>query len=171
MKILLHICCGPCSLFPIDDLKSAYPDIVIDAIFYNPNIHPLDEFEKRLGGAITATAAKDVPLIIFKDFDQPRWDNFAGSDLERCAMCYSTRLGFVSKYAADNGYTHFTTSLLVSPYQKHDLIAQTGAEFAKLNGIEFLSRDFRPGFRNGQNQARELGIYRQKYCGCLRGKE
>lgn len=168
-KILLHICCGPCSLFPINDLKSFLKDekYSITGIFYNPNIHPVEEHLKRMEGAVTASLNKGIELIKFDDFDQLKWESFKELGNERCNLCYKMRLMFVAKYAAENGFTHFTTSLLVSPYQNHQLICQTAIMAAEKFGVEFLYRDFRPGFRLGQSEAKTLGIYRQKYCGCI----
>jgi predicted adenine nucleotide alpha hydrolase (AANH) superfamily ATPase len=82
-------------------------------------------------------------------------------------MCYSLRLDKVAKYAKDNGFDAFTTSLLVSPYQKHDLIKELGEKFALKYNIKFYYQDFRPFFREGQAMAKEMGLYRQKYCGCI----
>ena len=95
------------------------------------------------------------------------------NDLEnRCAKyCYKVRLEQTAKFAKENGYDAFTTTLLISPYQKHEVLKQVGQEIAEEYGLTFLYRDFRPGFRAGQNEARELGLYMQKYCGCVFSEE
>jgi predicted adenine nucleotide alpha hydrolase (AANH) superfamily ATPase len=85
----------------------------------------------------------------------------------RCHKCYTLRLEKAAKYAVENGFDAFTTSLLVSPYQKHDLIKELGDHYASEYGVEFIYRDFRPGFRQGQQMAKDMGLYRQKYCGCI----
>ena len=85
----------------------------------------------------------------------------------RCEMCYDIRMDHVAKFAADNGYESFCTTLLVSPYQQHDRIAQISDEKASRYGVKFDYIDFRPGFRQGQDMAREIGLYRQKFCGCI----
>ena len=90
-------------------------------------------------------------------------------DLEhRCTnYCYRVRLEQTAKYAKEHGYDHITTTLLVSPYQNHEAIIEAGKEIANYYGLTFLDRDFRVGFRKGQEKAKELGLYRQKYCGCI----
>lgn len=94
-------------------------------------------------------------------------DNIDG----RCAYCYRVRMEETAKYAAEHGFDSFTTSLLISPYQKHDAIAAIAQEMGQQYGVEFLYRDFRPLFREGQDFAREHGFYMQKYCGCIFSEE
>ena len=89
----------------------------------------------------------------------------------RCAHCYTIRLGTAAKYASEHGYEAFTSSLLISPYQNHELLKAVGETMARKYGVEFLYRDFRPGFRAGQAKAREMGLYLQKYCGCIFSEE
>ncbi len=167
MKLLLHICCGPCSLSVIDQLR-AFTDCPLEGLFANPNIHPYEEFLRRRESTALACTAKQVPLHVLEDFDQKKWETFADSDELRCKMCYTVRMNLAAEYAARHGFTHFTTTLLVSPYQNHALLQQVCREAGERCGVDFLYRDFRPGFRPGQQQARELGLYRQKYCGCIR---
>ena len=85
--------------------------------------------------------------------------------------CYTIRLGTAAKYASEHGYEAFTSSLLISPYQNHELLKAVGETMARKYGVEFLYRDFRPGFRAGQAKAREMGLYLQKYCGCIFSEE
>ena len=172
MKILLHICCGPCSLYVIDHLRNMFgKETEIVGLYFNPNIHPLDEFERRKNSTIEACKAKDIDLVIFDDYDIDTWDNFNGEKDDRCKMCYNIRLEGAGVFAFDNDFTYFTTTLLVSPYQNHEAINEVGRRIASENGIEFLDIDFSIGFRKGQNEARELGLYRQKYCGCIKSLE
>lgn len=89
----------------------------------------------------------------------------------RCVECYRMRMDATAQYAAENGYTHFASTLFVSPYQNHELLRQCAEEAAEKYGVEFLYRDFRPRFREGQERARELGLYMQKYCGCVFSEE
>lgn len=170
MKLLLHICCGPCSLYVIDNLREylAYEEHTITGIYANPNIHPYDEFIRRKESTAAACSYKDIPFIVLDDFDMEKWENFSGEREKRCEMCYTIRLNRVCNYAKENGFTHFTTTLLVSPYQDHMMIKAIGEKLAKENDIEFLFRDFSVGFREGQKQARDIGLYRQKYCGCIK---
>jgi len=172
MKLLLHICCGPCSLYVIDELQRTYPELKESnnflALYANPNIHPYEEFTRRRDNAKLACDYKNVNMDYLLDFDQDKWENFNGNCCQRCEMCYITRLTLAASYAVTHGFTHYTTSLLVSPYQNFDLINKLGVDIGKKYGVEFIEKDFRPGFREGQKQAKELGLYRQKYCGCIR---
>ena len=95
-----------------------------------------------------------------------------GGDFDgRCPVCYRLRMRSAARYAAENGFTHFTTTLLISPYQNHELLAQTAREAGEEFGVAFLYRDFRPSFREGQDRARAMGLYMQKYCGCIFSEE
>ena len=89
----------------------------------------------------------------------------------RCGKCYGLRLEQTARYAALHGFDSFSSTLFVSPYQNHELLRQTAEEMARRYGVAFLYRDFRPGFRQGQQEARELGLYMQKYCGCVFSEE
>lgn len=166
MKLLMHMCCAPCSTYPLSQLRQEGIEPV--GVFYNPNIHPIEEFERRRDTVKQFAEIKNLKVEYFDDFRQPDWENFTGPVEARCTMCYTIRLRKVAELAANGKYDAFTTSLLVSPYQKHDLIKELGEKFAAQYGVEFYYRDFRPGFRKGQQEARELGLYRQKYCGCIR---
>lgn len=170
MNLLLHVCCGPCSLYVIDDLRDYFKDenIEITGFFANPNIHPYDEFLRRKENAEIACKNKEIPLVCVDDFDMETWENYSQSRANRCKMCYTTRLERVCNYAKENGFTHFTTTLLVSPYQDHNVIREVGERLASERGINFVYRDFSVGFREGQKEAREMGLYRQKYCGCIK---
>jgi len=169
-NLLIHICCAPCLAYPyevLEEMKRQGEVESIAGIFYNPNIHPEDEFERRMDAVRTFSEMKDLPVEYFADFEMRKWLDFKGAKDERCLMCYSGRLEKTAAYAAANGFDAFTTSLLVSPYQKHDLIRSIGEELARKYGLHFHYRDFREGYRHGQNIARDMGLYRQKYCGCV----
>ena len=165
MKLMMHMCCAPCSTYPLSVLRQEGIEPV--GVFYNPNIHPIEEFERRRSTVEQFAAIKGLEVQYYNDFRQPDWEAFSGPGEARCTMCYTTRLKKVAELAAEQGFDAFTTSLLVSPYQKHDLIKHLGEKYADLYGIQFYYRDFRPGFRQGQKEAKDLGLYRQKYCGCI----
>lgn len=165
MKLLMHMCCAPCAVYPIGLLRSEGIDA--DGLFYNPNIHPIEEYDHRKQTVEEYSKIIDLNVHYIDGFMQKEWESFSGSELDRCTMCYTIRLDKAAKFAAENGYDALTTSLLVSPYQKHDLIHELGEKAAKKAGIEFYYRDFRDGFRKGQQEAREMGLYRQKFCGCI----
>jgi len=165
MALLMHMCCAPCACYPVALLRGEGVEPV--GFFYNPNIHPLDEYEHRREtvGQYAGLAGLDVRYL--PGFMQGRWEAFAGEEAARCAMCYGLRLDAAAKYAAENGFEAFSTTLLVSPYQRHELIREVAAAAGKRHGVDFYYRDFRPGFRQGQAMAKDLGLYRQKYCGCI----
>lgn len=173
MKLLLHICCGPCSLYVIDHLRNKMDNVPADSeitgYYYNPNIHPYDEIIKRAVNAKVTCDYKGIPLITDLSYDIAPWKSFEGHSGERCVMCYKERFEKTAAYAKANGYTHFTSTLFVSPYQNHEAMTREAKAAAEKYGVEFLKgSDFTLGFREGQQQARELGLYRQKYCGCIR---
>ena len=166
MKVLMHMCCAPCSIYPVDSLLAG--GYRLEGLFYNPNIHPREEYEKRRENVRIYSDIRNLKVNYIDDFRQKEWESFDGREPARCTMCYGIRMDKAASYAAANGFDAFTTSLLVSPYQKHDLIKEVSEKYAEKYGIKFLYVDFRPGFRQGQQQARELGLYRQKYCGCIK---
>lgn len=167
-KILLHICCGPCSLYCIDDLRARYPESEIAGLYANPNIHPYEEFLRRQESTRMACAYKDIPVVFLPDYDQEKWEAYEEGDPACCEMCYRTRMEMTAAYAKEHGFQAFTSTLFVSPYQNHELMAEICREMAEKYGVTYLHCDFRPGFRKGQQEAREIGLYRQKYCGCIR---
>ena len=101
------------------------------------------------------------------EYMQKKWESYGENVEERCMMCYKTRLERTVLYAKNNGYEYFTTTLLVSPYQKHECIKELSFELGEKNNIKFYYDDFRDGFRYGQKKAKDMGLYRQKYCGCI----
>ncbi|MCR4434906.1 MAG: epoxyqueuosine reductase QueH [Clostridiales bacterium] len=165
MKLLLHMCCAPCSVYPARVLQEE--GVSFEGFFYNPNIHPRDEFIKRRENVEKFSLQKGIRVSYTDDFKQDVWENFKGSGDERCRMCYSLRLDRAAAFSKEHGFDAFTTTLLVSPYQKHDLIKELGGKFAERYGVGFYYRDFRPGFRQGQQEAKEMGLYRQRFCGCI----
>lgn len=165
MKLLLHMCCGPCSTYPIQELlKEGFE---IQGFFYNPNIHPIEEHSRRKENVEKLSSITNIPVIYDDEFRQDEWEGLKDIGEARCTRCYSLRLQNIARYAAENGYDAFTTTLLVSPYQKHALIKELGEFYANKYGVDFAYRDFRPGFRQGQQMAKEMDLYRQKYCGCI----
>ncbi len=163
-KMLLHLCCGPCGEYPTELLKS-YEKYDITLYFYNPNIQPEKEWYRRLEGAMRLAEIRKLPILVEEKCDPRTWCSY-GRTIERCAFCYDHRFERVAEYAKENDFDVFTTTLLVSPYQKHDLIHAAGKRNAEKFGVSYLEVDFTEGFRKGQQMAREDGLYRQKYCGC-----
>ena len=170
MKLLMHICCAPCANMPIDALRADGIDLT--GYWYNPNIHPFTEYRARRNCLQEYAKTIELPLLMRDDYGlRPFVREVAGDIAGRCVKCYEMRLEQAAKFASENGFSSFTSTLFVSPYQQHERMAEIAARAGKKWGVEFLYRDFRPGFRGGQQQARELGLYMQKYCGCIFSEE
>ncbi|MDR0494575.1 MAG: epoxyqueuosine reductase QueH [Treponema sp.] len=172
MKLLFHCCCGPCATGCIESLVAE--GITPILFWYNPNIHPTTEYRNRRDALSALAAAKNLELEMADAYGLRSFLKETGTRTEapeRCEVCYRMRLTKTAEYAAEKGFDAFSTSLLISPYQQHDVIRRIGEELATHYGLEFLYRDFRPLFREGQAQARALGLYMQKYCGCIYGEE
>ena len=170
MKTLLHICCAPCSVACVDVLRQE--NIDFDGFWYNPNIQPFTEYNNRRNALIEFAKSERFDLIADDEYNLKQFaKNTAPDYTDRCSFCYDMRLSRAAEYAKNNGYESFTSTLFISPYQNHDLMRDIAEKYAKKFDIEFLYRDFRPYFRDGQNKAREIGLYMQKYCGCVFSEE
>lgn len=169
-KTLLHICCAPCSVSCIETLRSEGIEPV--GFWYNPNIHPVTEYRARRDTLIEYAKNINMELHLQDDYGLRDFVRAVYPTLEnRCAMCYEMRMVEAARFACEKGLDSFSTTLLISPYQNHELIIETAEQAAKKFGIKFLYRDFRPFFREGQKKAREMGFYMQKYCGCIFSEE
>lgn len=169
-KTLLHTCCAPCSITCIDQLR----EDGIEPVSYwnNPNIHPWTEYRQRRDAWVAYTKSVGVKRIQEGDYGiRPFTAAVASHPDARCGYCYSVRLEAAASCAAANGFSSFTTTLLVSPYQNRELILATGFAMAEKYHVEFLPYDFRPRFKEGQERARALELYMQKYCGCIYSEE
>ena len=171
MKLLMHTCCAPCSIYCIDSLKKE--GIEPTLYWFNPNIHPYMEYKARRDTLIKYAEMINLKLIIDENYGLKEFCQNVISDLKnRCAnYCYRVRIEQTAKFAKENGYDAFTSTLFVSPYQQHEKLKEICEEISKKYDIEFVYRDFRVGFREGQNKARELDLYMQKYCGCIFSEE
>lgn len=167
MKLLMHTCCAPCSVYCIDRLREE--GIEPTVYWYNPNIHPYKEYEARRDCLKKYTNSINVEAIFEEDYGLREFCKNVIDDLgNRCVnYCYRVRLEKTVQFAKQNGYDTFTSTLFVSPYQKHEELKKICEELAERYNINFLYIDFRVGFREGQAKARELGLYMQKYCGCI----
>ena len=170
MKILFHMCCGPCSVYPVKKLRDEGHEL--HGIFYNPNIHPYTEYKLRLEAAKKFCEIVNMPLIILDEYDIQKFLRSTSyrEDI-RCQMCYSLRLERVASVAKNGNFDGFTTSLLVSPFQKHEMIKNIGNQAYNKYGIDFLYYDFRDGFKEGREGARGMELYSQQYCGCIYSEE
>ncbi len=168
MKLLLHVCCGPCAAWPARDLLGQGQDLL--GFFFNPNVHPYQEHQKRLEAARELARQMEFPLLVSEGYHPERYFRdvvFHEQEGERCRFCYTLRLWEAAARAREAGCAGFTTSLLISPYQKHDLIRAIGTEIGERSGVPFIYYDWRLDYYEGRRQAREMGLYSQRYCGCL----
>jgi predicted adenine nucleotide alpha hydrolase (AANH) superfamily ATPase len=165
-RVLLHICCGPCATYPLPWLQEA--GYAVTGYFYNPNIHPYTEYARREEGACRYAELRQIKLIVDPDYQPLQYfQAIAYRESRRCFLCYQMRLEQTAHIARRGGFDYFTTTLLVSKYQKHDLIKELGTAAAEKYGVPFLYHDFREGFALTGERSRALGLYRQSYCGCL----
>lgn len=169
-KLLLHSCCGPCSTWVIEVLKRDY-DLTI--FYTNSNIYPHSEYQKRLEEQ--KRYAKIVGIDVIEDvYDEKEFLQFVkGLEFEkeggeRCKKCFEFRLKRTAKFAKENNFEVFSTTLTVSPHKDFEIINQIGKEIADMNHLEFLEGNFKKqnGFKNSIEISKKYDIYRQNYCGC-----
>ncbi len=168
MKLLLHCCCAPCAVAPLAKLHEDGHDIL--PWFYNPNIHPAQEYKKRRNTFIEYTTSLGLPAVVVDEYGLVDFVKAVADDpgqANRCPHCYRIRLTAAAQAAKEQGMDAFSTTLLISPYQQHELLHQIGEEIASTWQIPFYYEDFRPLFRIGQEKAKALELYRQGYCGCI----
>ncbi len=145
MRILVHVCCAPCFTHPHKRLEEEGHEVT--GFFYNPNIHPYQEYRSRRD-ALEKYVEFNAAKVIYKDgYDIEGYLRSALGAKDRCMSCYTLRLAETAKTARSLGFDAFTTTLLISPYQKHEMIAEVGKKIADENGIEFYYEDFREGYR------------------------
>jgi hypothetical protein len=164
-NILLHVCCAPCLIYPLEALESK--GFKVSGFFYNPNIHPFSEYTNRKQAL--AVLREDIEVLFpeYKPEEFFQAVNLKETNPGRCLICWELRLRKTAKVGKESGCTHFTTTLLVSPYQDQEALKDIGSNIAKEEGINFYYEDFRPGFRKAHDAAKAKGIYCQKYCGCI----
>jgi len=165
VKLLLHTCCGPCSIYPIEQLGQEYN---VSAFFFNPNIHPFQEFKKRRNSLREFCEQRRIPIVDLGSYGLKEFlRKTVFHEEQRCAICYQWRMEETAARAAKDGFGAFSTTLLYSRYQNHEKLKQCGFTLAKQYNIEFIYRDFRQGWQYGIDRSIELGMYRQPYCGCI----
>jgi len=166
MKLLIHICCAPCTVYPLRILRSHGHDIF--GLFYNPNIHPYLEYKKRFDTLKTYAAQERMPLLFAKEYPVEDFlRKVAFREADRCRYCYYDRLAYTVRLAKSGNYDGFTTTLLYSKYQNHEMVKNIGESLANDHRIAFYYNDFREGWTEGVRISKEIGLYRQPYCGCI----
>jgi epoxyqueuosine reductase len=166
MKLLLHVCCANCAFSPLKMFSDEGHEVF--GYWYNPNIHPFTEYHKRLEAVKFLEEKRAFPVFYHDSYDLEKFLKAAIQDVDnRCSFCYKIRLIKTAAYAKENHFDGFTTTLLASPHQKHESIREIGEKIGSDLGIKFFYRDFRPGFYEGKEEGKKLGLYSQKYCGCI----
>ena len=171
-SVLLHLCCGPCGLMPARALRAE--GFAVTGVFYNPNIHPLKEYLLRRAALLEAAQRLDLPLL-WPDperaaWDLPQWLYAVPASADRnvrCRACYALRFEYVARWAEQEHFDAFSSSLLYSRRQAHAIIAEEGEKAARRYNTVFLYRDFRPAWQEGIDLSRQWGLYRQQYCACM----
>jgi predicted adenine nucleotide alpha hydrolase (AANH) superfamily ATPase len=166
MRILLHTCCGPCTIYPLKRLRQE--GWQVHGYFYNPHIQPYQEFEKRLATLESFAQREELEIIVRNDYELERFfRQVAFREHQRCIYCYAIRIEAVARLAKKSRFDAFTTTLLYSKRQRHDLVRDLAQEASQKYGIAFYYENFRKGWREGQELAGRQGMYRQQYCGCI----
>ncbi|MCK4244857.1 MAG: epoxyqueuosine reductase QueH [Candidatus Omnitrophica bacterium] len=168
-RILLHICCAGCACYPYQKLKEEGFEVV--GFWYNPNIQPYEEYRRRL--MATGYFAQATSLKLITDTDYPL-KNFLKGILAkeeakevRCSFCYEMRMERAARSAKERGFDYFTTTLLYSKFQQHNLIKELGEKLGEKYDVNFYYEDFREGWKEGITLSKKMGLYRQQYCGCI----
>jgi predicted adenine nucleotide alpha hydrolase (AANH) superfamily ATPase len=168
-RILLHVCCAPCATYVVKRLRElAFDDVT--GSWYNPNVHPFGEHEKRRETLAEYAQQIDLPVIWepgYEIVDFLQAINGRERYRERCAVCYRMRLERTAQVAAREGFDAYTTTLLISPYQDQETIRAIGQESAALYGVTFFFENFRRGWTERGEMTRENRLYSQRYCGCV----
>ena len=166
MKVLLHICCANCAIYPVKTIRKKGLDVM--GFFYRHNIHPYTECLKRQEALQYYADRINLKMIYQEGYDLEGFiQNVVFREAERCNYCYHDRLRSTAMLAKRGKFDYFSTTLLYSKHQKHDLIRSMGESIGKSAGVEFLYQDFREGWKEGIECSKQMGLYRQQYCGCI----
>ena len=166
MKILVHICCAPCAIVPVETLGGS--GFTVMGYFYRHNIHPYTECMRRQDTLTEWDGSTGLRVICQEGYDMEGFiRNVVFREADRCTYCYHDRLRATALVARKGKFDCFTTTLLYSKFQKHDLIRSMGEAAGKSAGVPFHYVDFRKGWKEGIARSKEAGMYRQQYCGCI----
>ena len=173
-KLLLHSCCGPCSSSVIERLKD---DFDITVLYYNPNIEPFEEYEKRKNEQMRLLDIYHIKHMDIDYLNEEYRSKVIGHENDkengtRCHLCYELRLEKTAKLAKENGFDYFCTTLTVSPYKSSPVINEIGLKLEEKYHIDYLVSDFKKeeGYKRSIELSKEYNLYRQDYCGCLYSK-
>lgn len=166
MRVLFHICCAPCAIYPIKEMRSNGMEVT--GYFFNHNIHPYQEYGRRLETVRQYADLVDLEVIYRDEYLLEEFlAAVATHPAERCLYCYSSRLAAAAVLAAEKGFDAYSSSLLYSRYQQHEAIKELGEKIGERYGIAFHYSDYRRGWKEGIDISKKMGLYRQQYCGCI----
>jgi len=185
MKLLLHICCAGCACYPLRKLREGR-DLEIAGFWYNPNIHPYSEYQNRMMALGYFSQKENLPMVWKDEYALEEWLDVTRGKFDlttfpadkdrglgywtkekRCEQCYGLRLKKLAKEAKEKGYDYFSTTLLYSRFQDHELIKEICEKLKNQHGVNFYYFDFRTGWKEGIEISKKMGLYRQHYCGCI----
>jgi len=165
-KLLVHCCCAHCAAYTVNYWQQQ--GYQVSTFWYNPNIHPYSEHQSRLEAMVSLAREMSLPLLVAECYDMIEYfRQVVGHEAERCQYCFRLRLSRTAEVARQKGFDAFTTTLLISPQQKHDLLRETGNRLAEKTGIAFLYADLRKRYSDSRHLTKPLNLYRQQYCGCV----
>ena len=165
-SLLIHACCAHCTAYTVEHWREQGYDVT--ALWYNPNIHPFMEHQARLEAMKNLSQNMHFPLVIVEGYDLKEYfRRVVSHEDERCAYCFELRLGMAAQKTKELGSEAFTSSLLISPHQKHDLTKEIGEKVALENGVSFLYADLRKRYSDSRHITKPMELYRQQYCGCV----
>ncbi len=166
MKVLLHICCAPCAIYPLEALL--LKGHTVRGFFFNPNIHPYQEFAQRMATLQDFAGRVGLPMIWDRRYDlESFFRAIVFREPDRCCFCYYQRLTVTARTAKRGKFDAFTSTLLYSKFQNHELIRKLGEQVVQEVGVPFYYEDFRNGWARGRAKTKEMRLYKQQYCGCI----
>ena len=164
--MLIHCCCAHCAAYTVNYWREQGYEV--SGLWYNPNIHPYLEHQNRLEAMKSLAQEMSLPLTVTEGYEIIQYfRQVVGHEAERCQYCFRLRLSKTAEIALEKNFSAFTTTLLISPQQKHELLREIGSELAEETGIEFLYADLRKRYSDSRHLTKPLDLYRQQYCGCI----
>jgi len=168
-SVLVHVCCAHCAAYTITYWRQL--EYKVSTFWYNPNIHPYLEHQQRLQAMQSIARVIQVPFLVTENYDIVNYfRQVIGHETHRCQYCFKMRLLKTAETAQELSFNAFTTTLLISPHQKHELLLETVKQLSRDKGIEFLYADLRTHYSDSRHITKPINLYRQQYCGCVYSK-
>ncbi len=166
MKILLHLCCAPCAVYLFPKLRGEFQEVM--GFWYNPNIHPFLEYQKRLETVKLWAEEEDARIIYLDEYDLKGWlRRVVYRESKRCFLCYELRLRQTAIFARRGKFDYFGSTLMISPHQDQKLLRELMEALGKEYGVKPYLKKIEEGWRKSRELSKKMGLYHQKYCGCI----